>query len=73
MLVVGGTTLRVVVILFAEMREQPGGSAYDVAMREQRTESGGQKNVWAEKWEAKSRELRVEGCWMLGQALGFGP
>ena len=31
LMVVSGTTLRVVVVLLAEMREQPGGSAYDVA------------------------------------------
>ena len=28
-----GTTLRVVGFLLAEMREQPGGSVYDVAMK----------------------------------------
>jgi hypothetical protein len=31
-MVVSGTTLRVVVVLLAEMREQPGGSVYDVAI-----------------------------------------
>jgi hypothetical protein len=30
--VFSGTTLRVVVVLLAEMREQPGGSEYHVAM-----------------------------------------
>jgi hypothetical protein len=30
-MVVSGTTLRVVVVLLAEMREQPGGSAQDTA------------------------------------------
>jgi len=33
LLVVSGTTLRVVVILLAEMREHPGGSAQDMAMQ----------------------------------------
>jgi hypothetical protein len=31
-MVVSGTTLRVVDDLLAEMREQPGGSVYDVAI-----------------------------------------
>ena len=45
-----GTTLRVVGFLLAEMRKQPGGSVYDVAM--QRAESKEQR--------AKSCWLRVE-------------
>ena len=71
-MVVSGTTLRVVEGLFAEMREQPGGSAQDVAMR--RTKDGerrtkkcvGRKITRTKDWQNMEGE---DNRWVLGVRL----